>query len=235
MGVSVGYGDWNQIDTLDADLDISDSGGSYGPGTHTYGRFNCQNWATFALNINTIVGALEIDLNYYPSETAAALFTRAVYLDTGINGGMVAFYPNLAPWMDVTVGLLGGGNFQLNAFGWRTNRVVPSVYVNQATFLVNTGAVTIAAGVTRTQAQLFAYAGTVGYRWATNADAGTLTVEGFFNGSYVTLHTENLAAAASNDGLLLLPEMITHWQIKNTGATSSTFALNVWPVPLAQR
>lgn len=235
MSVSVGYGDWNQLGTMDADLDINDPGGSYGPGTHTYGRFNCQNWATFALNVDTIVGALEIDLNYYPSELGAALFQRQLWLDTGINDGLVAFFPNLAPWMDVTVGLIGGGAFQLNAFGWRSNRYVPSIYVPFGGFIVNTGAVTINAGVTRNQAMLQAYAGTVGYRWATNAQPGSLTVSTFNAGIYSTVHTENLAATSSNDGLLLLPEMVTRWSIQNTGAGNSTFSLNVWPALLGQR
>lgn len=235
MGVSVGYGDWNQISTMDADLDIADPGGSYGPNTHTYGRFNCQNWATFALNVDTIVGALEIDLNYYATELGAAIDTHTLWLDTTTNGGLFAFFPNQAPWMDVTVGLIGGGNFQLNAYGWRSNRFQPGYYLAETGFLVNTGAITINAGVTRNINMFAAFAGTVGYRWATNADAGTLTVSTFNGGIYSTIHVETLAAAASNDGLILLPEMVTQWQIHNTGATNSTFSLNVWPAIGGQR
>lgn len=234
MSVSVGYGDWNQISTFDADLDINDSGGSYGPAGVTYGRFNCQNWATFALDISTIVGNLDIAVRYYPSETGAALLTRELWLDATQAPELAAFFPNMAPWLDVFVQGVGGGNFQLNAFGWRSNRQLPSIYVPQSQFLINSGSVTINTGTTHNFMPTWSFAGSMGYRVATNTHAGTLTVQ-VYNGGYVTVHTETVAASSSSDGILLLPEGLSRWQISNSSGTNDTYSLNVWPAILAQR
>lgn len=229
MSVSVGYGDWNQITTFDGDLDAYTLAvAQAGP----FGPYNCQNWASIGFDV---VGAGANPFSFIASYWADEALTqglggRTALIDGAQVGSATGFYPNLGPWVRVAISNLTGVGIPAGLALWRSNRLVARDYVAPSFPFVNAGTPSIAAGATTNTFGTTVIPGPVEYHWATNTQAGTLTIQALNAvGGYSTLKIVTMAATSSGNGTIILPEATTRWQLTNNGASASTFNVLAWP------
>lgn len=228
MGISVGYPDWSQISTMDADLDIGQVGSGNAP--VTFGPFDTNNWLAFSLIVSGISANLLVQWHYFSDSTLGTeVLTRQANVNVA-QAQLQACIPNVSPWMTVSVESSLGGAWSANIFGWRTNRTVPSYAFVSNPYLLETGSISLGSGAAQNQNLNQWWSGSMGY----NLEAVTQpfqTIFQFWDGaSWTDYWFDSVVAGKTANGLIHVPFGQSRAQTKNTGAGTGSYSLTTWPV-----
>lgn len=230
MSVSVGYQDWVDTPTYDAELDVAQANGL--TSQTQYGPLNVNNWASVGINAQVLGSdnALFVGQWWNTEALAIPLGTRRFWLDNTSLTTLTAYWPNLGPWFTLTM-TPQTSQTNLALALWRSQRQPLWPYQPATPMLIQTGNVSIGAGATSTVYSGFVWAGDAQWRWATAGQAGTLTFQSFLASSFawVTIDTFTIAANSSARGNIVLPEGPSRIQTTNTGAGAANFVADLWP------
>lgn len=233
MSISVGYNDWAQIDTLDADLDVAENAVAHPNGSFSGNILNCQNWPTVAVAVKVSAGGtVAYSAAWFADQNGTQqVGLRAFNLDSAAAAFSTAFLPNQGPYVGISGSQSGLLTFTHSFYQWMSRRQLPYTWQPHDVFLQQQAAVSINAGATLTVYNAYIWGGPIQFRWVTGTAAGTVAVQVLNDlGNYVAASdTITIAASSSGRFQLILPEAQVRVQVTNSGAAAATFAWSMWP------